>query len=165
MKIKIETYRKFDIVFDTENEAFSSVIHQDTNTAFMEAKQLKESKSYSAVKKAIDEYIKKNNTFEPFFVRIGPLAYSYNEDKRKLKIVGIRKDGRFIGEDKRGKLIQISEYDEKDYILDRPEDESHFVKIALLEIEKDKIVKEIETVKKSIVTETLKDLKPKFIQE
>lgn len=165
MKVKIETYRKFDIIFDTENEAFSSVINNDANTAFKDMKQLKESKSYSAVKKAIDEYIKKNNTFEPFFVRIKPSAYCFNPDMKRIKVIGIRKDGRFIGETKKGNAVQISEYEEKDYILERPEDEPHYARIALLGIELDRITKEIEDVKKSVNTESLKELKPKFIQE
>lgn len=160
MKVKIETYRKFDIFFDTEAEAFSSIVHEVDE--FSDAKVLKESKSYAAVKKAIDEYIKENNTFEPFFVRIKPGAYSFNKDRNRIKIVGIRKDNRFIAEDNKGQQFQVSEYDEKDYILEYPEDEIYFATIAALELEIDELREKIKQAKNAVKTESLNELKVNY---
>lgn len=160
MKVKIETYRRFDIFFDTEAEAFSSIVHEVNK--FSDAKVLKESKSYAAVKKAIDEYIKENNTFEPFFVRIKPSKHYFDEDKRRIKIVGIRKDNRFIAEDRNGKRFQVSEYDEKDYILERTEDVIHFATIAALQVEQDEIRKKIKQAEDAIKTESLNELKANY---
>ena len=42
-----------------------------------------------------------------------PKAYR----KNKIKLIGIRKDGRFIYEDEKGEKKQLSDYDEKHYIL------------------------------------------------
>jgi len=163
MKVKIETYRKFDIFFDTENEAFSSEAKKEADW-LTPAKELKVSKSYAAVKKSIDDFIKENSTFEPFFVRTKPNKHVYNEDKRRIKITGIRKDGRFVAEDLKGKLFQVSEYDESDYILEDDRDEIHFATIAALQAEIDTIRKRIKRAEEAVNGKSLTELKPNYIQ-
>ncbi len=80
MKALIETYRGFDIMFDTESEKFYTVSSVD------DIDQTKP--SYASVKKWIDDYVKANRTFKPFEV-----TDSYGNCR---KVVGIRKDGAFV---------------------------------------------------------------------
>jgi hypothetical protein len=105
-KIKIENYRGFDIEFDTNYEKFQCVITEY---------KTKESSSFTAVKKFIDDYKKENQYFVPFWVQKKPTAYGYKKDK--LKVIGIRKDGRLMAEEEDGTKCQISDYDLSDYIL------------------------------------------------
>ena len=163
MKVKVETYRKFEIFFDPEDEIFSSIV-RDTSK-YCDNSFFKESKSYAAVKKAIDEFIKENNTFNPFFVTLRPDRHCYQEEKRTVKIIGIRKDNRFIAEDKNGNQIQISEYDEKDYIISRPEDEQIFATIAVLSLAVDEARKKLEDAQEMVTAPSLKSLKPEYIQK
>lgn len=112
--VTIETYRGFEIYFNPNNEKFSCVPTEEN---------AKESKSYSACKMHIDEYCKANQTFKPFEVQIHPENYRW-EQRKDLKIVGIRKDNRFIYEEKEVKK-QLSEYDEKNYLIIYPENEQY----------------------------------------
>jgi len=108
-KILIENYRGFDIEFDTTHEKFQCIV-TDENT--------KESSSFTAVKKFIDDYKKTNTGFIPFVVV--PIPAEYGREYLPLKIIGIRKDGRFIAE-KNGEQIQVSDYDIKSYMLQKEE--------------------------------------------
>lgn len=105
-KILIENYRGFDIEFDIESEIFQCVVTEE-NT--------KESKSFSAVKKFVDEYKKTNQDFVPFWVEKIP-EHGWGENKR-LKIIGLRKDQRFVSEDEKGNKNQVSDWDIKDLML------------------------------------------------
>ena len=118
-KILIDNYRGFDIEFETINEKFQCIITDEL---------VKESISFSAVKKFIDEYKKTNQEFKPFFVESTPDRYSSKNSK--LKIIGIRKDGRFVAENSNGEKIQVSDYDIKDYMLYKQENESALKKLS-----------------------------------
>lgn len=111
MKILIENYRGFDIDFDTDCEKFQCVITEE---------KTKESISFSAVKKFIDDYKKENQDFKPFYADKNPKAYSGHP---KIKIIGIRKDKRFIIEREDGGREQLSEYEEDNYMIFKPENE------------------------------------------
>ena len=100
MKILIENYRGFDIEFDTNHEIFQCICTDE---------KAKESKSFSAVKKFVDEYKKDNVGFNPFWVELIP-EKSYSNLK-KAKIIGLRKDGRFICEDAKGQKTYIPDYE------------------------------------------------------
>jgi hypothetical protein len=106
MKVEIEEYRGWTISFDTEHETFychSEQWDRDENK-----------KSFAATKKWIDDFIKENQTFKPVWVEKKPSGHgSYS----RVKLIGIRKDGRFVYEDEKGDKKQLSEYDEKYYIL------------------------------------------------
>ena len=78
-KILIETYRGFDIEFDTNCEKFQCICTEDN---------AKESTSFTAVKKFIDDYKKINQDFKPFLVESIPDSYK----TEKLKVIGVRKD-------------------------------------------------------------------------
>lgn len=117
--IKIEVYRNFEITFNTETETFNSVSdYFDT--------EIKGKKSYAIVKKAIDNWIKENETFKPFFVhdcyrKDFSNKFPISSDDGKLKVTGIRRDKRFTCGDN-----QIPEYNEKDIFLALPENEPIF---------------------------------------
>jgi hypothetical protein len=107
MKIEIEEYRGWTIYFDTDKDEF--YCHSDQ----WDREDTK--RTFTACKKYIDEFIKTNSEFKPFLVESKPDIYRFT--RTKLKVVGIRKDGRFVHEGKDGKPEQISEYNNKDYIL------------------------------------------------
>src|SRR5687768_11171772 len=106
--MKIETYRGYDIYFNTKDETFYSEI-SDTET--------KVKKSYSSITKAIDDFIKENNAFKPFEVVKNPLESWHSPDEEKLKIIGIRKDGRWVYEGRKKVPTQLSDYNNKSWVL------------------------------------------------
>ena len=105
MSVVIEKYRGWEISFDSNKESFECYSNQYDRS---ETK-----KSFSSVKKWIDDFLKDNKNFKPFFIESKPKSYG----KQKIKIIGIRKDNRFIYEDEKGVKCQLSDYSEKDYIL------------------------------------------------
>lgn len=124
MKVEIEIYRGWSISFDTEKETFychSEQWDRDENK-----------KSYSSTKKWIDDFIKENETFKPVWIETKP--FSYNPDKR-IKLIGIRKEGRFIYENEKGDKKQLSDYNEKDYILYNPENDKYREEAKLVDAE------------------------------
>ncbi len=106
MKVIIDNHRGWEISFDTELETFYCISDRYDRD---ETK-----KSFASIKKFIDDFIKENEIFEPVWVETKP--NSYTSDK-KIKLIGIRKDGRFIYENSKGEKQQLSDYNEKDYIL------------------------------------------------
>ena len=123
-KILIINYRGFDIEFDTNYEKFQCIITEE---------KAKESNSFFAIKGFIDDYKKNNQDFKPFWIEL--LPNSYRNKKGKLRVVGIRKDGRFVSEDKDGKKEQISDYDISDYMIVKPENESFLSELSTLKNE------------------------------
>jgi len=123
MRVTVDTYRGYDIEFDTDSYKFLSIISEEDS---------KESKSYPAVKKWIDDYLKENNNFKPFLVVVHPTSSSYGY-KKEFKVIGIRKDNRFIGEDKNGDKFQLSIYDERSFILHKEENVEIIKSINLLD--------------------------------
>lgn len=113
MKVVIEVYRGWSIQFDTEKEKFychSESFDKDENK-----------NSFASTRKWIDDFIKENEVFKPIWVEAKPKSYS----NKKIKLIGIRKDGAFMYEDSNGEKKQLSKYDEKDYILYDEANEKH----------------------------------------
>lgn len=147
MNVLIQNYRGVDILFDADNERFS----YQFDLGSWNQKQ-----SFAACKKSIDDYLKDNATFEPFVVREW-------QSGRCIKVVGIRKDNRFVYE-KGNSKEQISEYDEKNYIEYDEAHEKQYATIAALEIEIDAIQEKISEVRKTITgKKNLKDLKSNYV--
>ena len=144
-KILIDNYRGFDIEFETINEKFQCIITEEF---------VKESVSFSAVKKFIDEYKKANQNFKPFYVESTPSNYSF-KDHKKIKIVGIRKDGRFVAEDINGVKFQVSDYDIKDYMLYIPENEKALNQLSDLRQKEKKQAAEIQ-MERTLILSTVK---------
>ena len=147
--VLIETYRKFEIYFNTEEETFHCI------SDYYDTEQKK--KTYAATKTAIDTYIKENSTFRPFFVhncksKGWGSQYPTSSEDHKVKITGMRKDGVFVSEDG-----QISKYDEKNVFLTSPDNEVVFEEFKPLLEEKAKIEKMLDANRKKI-EETSKKL-------
>lgn len=142
-KILIETYRRFDIKFDTEYEKFQCIVTEE-NT--------KESSSFAAVKKFVDDYKKENQNFNPFFVeQAATKRYMYSK-KDTLKIIGIRKDGRFVAEKENGEKVQISDYDLKNYMLVKPENKKILKQLEELKAKEEKQTKENNEARAKIIS-------------
>lgn len=121
--ILIENYRGFDIVFNPTQEKFQCIV-TDENA--------KESTSFAAVKKFIDDYKKDNQEFSPFYVVSMPGRTS-GKGRKRWKVVGVRKDGRFIAEGEDGVRTQISDYDLGSYMLDKDKNDPLFRDLYVLE--------------------------------
>ena len=157
--ILIENYRKFDIYFNTEEETFHCI------SDYYDTEQKK--KTYASAKKAIDEYIKENAEFKPFFALRydwkfkNDFGFPISNESNKVTVTGIRKDRRFVMD-----AEQISESDEIRYFIPVPENEPIFEELAPLIKEKgiyEKLVKErhsqIMEIGKKLTLITLKDYK------
>lgn len=154
-KILIDNYRGFDIEFETINEKFQCIITDEL---------VKESISFSAVKKFIDDYKKTNQEFKPFFVETIPSMYKAHTT---VKVIGIRKDGRFICENSKGIKFQISDYDLKDYIVCKQENEPIIIDLIAFDLEVKKRDIELNEIRKNMLSKiniiTLQDFKNTLI--
>jgi len=108
--VVVETYRGFDIIFNPDKETFNCIPSDE---------DVKESKSFAVCKRHIDEYLKLNQGFKSFTVSMKPENYRF-ANKKQIKIVGIRKDNKFVYEED-GQPKQLSNWNEKDYLLEFPE--------------------------------------------
>ena len=155
-KILIDNYRGFDIEFETINEKFQCIITDEL---------VKESISFSAIKKFVDEYKKTNQDFKPFYVESTPDRYSSKNSK--LKIIGVRKDGRFVAENSKGEKVQVSDYDIKDYMLYKQENENALKLLSDLSEKVENQRLENNQIRKDIISTinivTLKDFKSTLI--
>lgn len=146
MKILIENYRGWDIYFNTDKESFYAESNEYDNQ--------QEKKSYASAKKFIDDFIKDNVTFTPFFI--------YKEyDQKPIKVVGIRKDKRFVYEGAKG-LEQLSEWSEKDYFLTNEKNEPIFDKINKLLKNREELDTTIKDARKELVKEYITSIKEKY---
>jgi len=105
MITEVDNYRGWVISFNTDQEtfiAYSSVYDSE----------IKGKVSYAATKKYIDDFIKDNSEFKPFYA-IGAIG-SGNE---KIKIIGIRKDNDFVFENDKGEKERLSSHNARQYVL------------------------------------------------
>ena len=122
MQVLIETYRGWEIYFDTDAESFYCHSERYDNE--------KKKQSFAATKKYIDDYIKENSNFKSFKIERLPDGYG----ERYLTVVGVRKDGLLMVEDSKGEKKQLSKYDMKYYILRNPDNDPIYVAIKELEV-------------------------------
>jgi len=147
MKTIVDNYRSFDITFDTDDEQFYAISDKyDTDC---------KSKSFSAVKGKIDEYIKANATFHPFQI--------FNRNGEIYKVVGIRKDKRFMIE-KNGSKTQLSDYNEIDWFVYSPEVDEMIAKRKAINEKISQLNKEQRELDFSGY-KTVRDVKPDYIIE
>jgi len=149
MITEVDKYRGWEISFDTDREAFTAYSNAYDN-------EIKEKQSYAATKKAIDDFIKDNETFKPFYVvdKMGD---------NKVQIIGMRKDNRFIQVNSKGEKSQFSSYREDDYFIYKPEIDPHIAEYNRLYEIADNARKEAEAYRKAHIkgktlTEYKKDL-------
>lgn len=153
-KIEIENYRGWDISFDTDNEEFFGYSNKYD--------QGKERKTLSSVRKYIDEFIKDNQHFVPVWVERIPVGWS--GPTKKIKLLGIRKDGKFVFENQKGEKEQLSTSDEKYYVVYNPENEKYWLKIKEIEEEETILKQQKKEVEAKITGVTLDEIKAKYIQ-
>lgn len=139
-KAVIENYRGFNIEFDTDYEKFQCVITEDMT---------KESLSYSAIKKWVDEYKKNNQDFDPFWIEGKPESWKRSE---KLKVIGLRKDGRPVAVKEDGTRVQISDYDSSEYMIAKIENIYKLKALNDLETENEKIRTKFVERRKAIIS-------------
>jgi hypothetical protein len=151
MKVKVDNYRGWDISFDTEKENF----YAESNEYDREETK----KSFAAAKKFIDEFIKENLNFKPVWVEETANAC---RNAIKVKLIGIRKDGRFVYEDKKGEKQQMSDWSEKDYILCNPDNDVFYRQIADCNARVKLIDEERKEIEAKIIRVGLAELKRKF---
>ena len=156
MEIEIENYRGYEIRFNTEKETFVCDIDSEKSVK----------KSYSALKKFIDEFIKENAVFNSFYI-IGNPFLNYSTDKRTLRVIGIRKDGRFIYEDEEKNKGQISDYSLESYILKEPCNDEYIKQLKDLEDEEQKLRELFRerriSIKSKLKVTTLKECKDRYL--
>lgn len=156
MRVLIETYRKWDIYFDTDEEGFYS--HSDHYD------REEKKRSYAAVKKFIDDYIKENAVFKPIMVQRLPDGWMGNNGAI-IKLIGIRKDKAFMFENSNGEKKQMSSWDEEKYFLVNPDNDVHFQKIIELEAEKARISKEIKETEDKVIKVGIKKVREDYLEE
>jgi len=152
MRVLIETYRGFEISFDPANEKFWYLSERyDAESS---------SKSFTAIKKAIDDFIKDNKDFKPFLIENNlTKGYGY----QKLKIVGIRKDGAFVFENSKGEKEQLSKHNEGNYILYNEANDELRIEIAEYEDKVNALNKEIRALKAKQIGTPLTEYKQTLI--
>jgi hypothetical protein len=127
-KIFIENYRGFDIEFDTSNEKFTCIATEE---------KTKESNSFTAVRKFVDDYKKTNQDFKPFWIESIPGKFN-SDNQGKYKVIGVRKDGRFVIENEKAEKDQLSDFYLSDYMLVKPENQDGMDKYRELEKESER---------------------------
>lgn len=125
-KILIETYRGFDIKFNTDSVKFECILGESNDN--------RSSIAFPSIKKMIDEFLKQNNDFKSFRVVPHPKSMWKTQG---ATILGIRKDGRLTAENDGGKF-QLSNYDMEQYIIYKEEDDYKYEKLKEL-TNKDKL--------------------------
>ena len=149
MVTEVDKYRGWAISFSTEDEkfiAYSNVHDKEV-----------EKGSYTTIKKFIDDFIKENQAFKPFYVESSPDSYMFRQTKH-LKIIGIRKDGIFVSEDKDGKKTTISKYDEMGLMLVNPKNKPTIAKYNTMMAESQKIADEAkEYLMNNVIIKKLED--------
>ena len=150
----ITEYRGWEIFFDTDKEEFYTVSNEydKDNTK----------KYFASTKKFIDDYIKENNEFKPILVQ---KQQSMHSDGEIIKLIGIRKDGSFMYEDKNGKKQQLSKYNETDYFLINPENDNAFARISELRKQQEKITAEVKEINKTIIRVDVKQVRKNLLGE
>jgi hypothetical protein len=147
-KTLIETYRGWEIYFDTNSEDF----YTTSNEYDKDAKK----RSYASTKKFIDDYIKENNEFKP--IKVQSMETSYKSSS-VITLIGIRKDGAFIFQDEKGNKKQLSSYDESDFFLVNQNNEGYFNEIEKLENEIKSLREKIKEAESKIVKVDVKQIR------
>lgn len=151
MTVKIEEYRGWDIYFNTDNETFCA--------QSFEYDRSETKKSFASAKKHIDDFIKENLEFKPIWIEV---PESIHRRRSKIKLIGIRKDGRFVYEDKDGNKEQLLGYDEKDYILCNEANNHTYGQLEECKKRKSLIDEEMKVIESKIIKVGLGELKAKY---
>lgn len=154
-KVLIEEYRGFDIYFDVSSELFQCVCTEEST---------KESKSFAAVKKFVDEYKKANSNFNPFWVSFLPWGFLHNDSMKTLKILGIRKDGVLVAEKTNGEKIRLDSWDIDQYIVPSRGDQVHLSHVEDLDKEEEELVVKLRARKAEVISKIKGPLLREYIK-
>ena len=152
MRVLIEVYRKWEIFFDTEKEEFYTISNE------YDVDKIK--RSFASTKKYIDDYIKENQEFKPVWVQNESNSF---DNERKVKLIGIRKDGAFICEDINGNKSQFSKYNELDYFLVNAENDPIFKQINKLDYQRNELLQKMKELRKNLIKVTVKKFKEDYL--
>ena len=142
--ILIENYRGYNIEFNTGSGTFRCVISDDLS---------KDNISFSSIKKFIDDYKKTNSDFTPFFIEKNYVDTGLGNNKNeRLKVIGIRKDGRFVAEKDSGEKFQITDYDSRGFILYKDENQPFMEKLNELDEKRERQRLENNKARKEIIS-------------
>lgn len=147
MKVLIETYRGWEISFDTEKEEFYCLSNEYDND--------KTKKSYASAKKYIDDYIKDNQEFKP--VRFMQYYRNFYSNDKYITLVGIRKDGAFIQENENGEKSQLSKYNESDYFMVNSANNPILEELSKLDEQEKAITEKQKELRNQLIKFTVKD--------
>ena len=147
MIVEIMQYKGWQISFETNVEKFYAISYNDDLQ--------KEKASLSAAKKFIDEFIKDNQNFKPVKVR--------NMAGAVFTLIGIRKDGLFVCEDKEGKKETMSSYNEIAYFVVDSINDATFEQIESLQSERKAIGEKICNLETKLVKVTISELRKKIL--
>lgn len=132
MRVLIEEYRGVEIFFEKDCEMFSFSFDEG---------EYGQKQTYNACKTNIDKYIKENQNFEPIPIRLD------SKPNQISKIVGVRKDGRFVVESPSGARSQYTgSWGGTERIVD-PSDEAIY---CAIEDENDSFEEKVEEHKKRL---------------
>jgi hypothetical protein len=154
MRVLIENYRGWELMFDTSSEDFY-IMSNDYDT-----QQTK--KSYASAKKYIDDYIKENQNFKP--IKVQKMSSIYNSAE-VITLIGLRKDGAFMYEDAKGNKQQLSKYSESDYFLVNSENDAIFQELELLYKEEKELTAKIEYAISKVIKVDVKQIKKNLLGE
>ena len=116
-------------------------------------------KSFISAKQYIDDFIKNNLEFKPVWIETPPNLY---RNHSKIKLIGIRKDKRFVYEDKDGNKKQLPDYCEKDYILCNEANDAPYAELEECKKRKELIDEEMKVIETKIIKVGLAELKAKY---
>jgi len=149
MRVKIEDYRGWEIMFDTDDETFYTESNKwDTS---------KTKNIYSSVKKYIDDFIKDNTKFVPFYVQ-----KHYNGDPKL--IIGTRKDGDFLYKDKNGSVNKIGRHEESEYYKVNSDNESIYSELRILDEKFEELRLKQKELNSKLIKVKLKDIRNESIE-
>lgn len=150
--IIIEVYRGWEISFYPDEDCFCAYSDRFDHES-------QDRPSFNTVKKDIDGYIKANEKFKPVFIET---TSTRSKGGKPTKIIGIRKDGRFVKEGKNGKPEQMSSYESKYYFVVDEKNDSIFQELKKLNEKLSQITKEIEETEGRLVKVSLEDIKNSY---
>lgn len=153
MKIEIETYLGWDITFDTDKDTFTAYSNRDDAA--------KERMSLTAVKKDIDDFIKSNQEFKPFFAEYLPKSFGYKSQK-VIKVIGIRKDGRFVIINHKGEKEQLSIHDESNLIALNPQNQPIWKELEKLNEQQSWLSSRISETEKKITGTPISEIRKQY---
>lgn len=150
MKLIIDNYKGFEISLEKETGLFSVPIGSFGDNDSFNSNSFT---NYLTVKEKIDRSLEEFISIEPFYADLSRSTGINN----KIKIVGIKKDGNFIYENKAGQPKELIPFYSTDYIVYNPENDSTREEISTARKELRRLDLWIVSLDNTLVRETLEN--------